>query len=125
MRSFRRVGQQGPLTRLMPCTKEELAAYTPLDVVDTYIAPSFALDSENGDSYQPYNKPGAVTHWLRVRVLPCNLSMSTPAHQSLTCHMQHCISSAHIITRACACYHLRLWTTVHLSAARRLLLSLC
>ena len=67
MRSFKRVGQQGPLTRLMPCTKEELATYTPLDDVDTYIAPSFAQDSENGDSYPPYNKPGAVTHWLRVR----------------------------------------------------------
>jgi hypothetical protein len=66
-RSFKRVGQEGPLTRLMPCTKEELAAYTPLDVVQTYIAPSFATDSAMNDSYPPYNKPGAVTHWLRVR----------------------------------------------------------
>ena len=49
----------------MACTKEELDGYTPLDV-DTYIAPSFARDSAHSDDYPPYNKPGAVTHWLRV-----------------------------------------------------------
>jgi hypothetical protein len=65
--SFRKVGQEGPLTRLMPCTKEELESYTPIDTVDTYIAPSFAKNSERNDFYPPYNKPGAITHWLRVR----------------------------------------------------------
>ena len=78
MRRFKRVGQEGPLTRLMACTKEELEAYTPLDVVDTYVAPSFAKDSAHSDDYPPYNKPGAVTHWLRVshlhaQSLPCIL----------------------------------------------------
>ena len=67
---FKRVGQEGPLTRLMACTKEELDGYTPLDTVDTYIAPSFAKDSIHDDEYPPYNKPGAVTHWLRVSQLP-------------------------------------------------------
>ena len=63
---FKRVGQDGPLTRLMACTKEELEGYTPMDTVDTYIAPSFAQDSAHSDDYPPYNKPGAVVHWLRV-----------------------------------------------------------
>lgn len=66
--SFRRAGQEGPLTRLLPCTKEELKTHTPIDIegVNTYVAPSFAQDSEHDDRYPPYNKPGAITHWLRV-----------------------------------------------------------
>ncbi|BDA49070.1 Peptidyl serine alpha-galactosyltransferase [Coccomyxa sp. Obi] len=65
--SFRRAGQLGPLTRLLPCTKEELKSHTPIEIkgVTTYVAPSFAKDSEHNDSYPPYNKPGAITHWLR------------------------------------------------------------
>ncbi len=69
--SFRRAGQLGPLTRLLPCTKEELKSHTPIEIkgVNTYVAPSFAKDSEHNDNYPPYNKPGAITHWLRVRML--------------------------------------------------------
>ncbi|EIE18946.1 hypothetical protein COCSUDRAFT_68096 [Coccomyxa subellipsoidea C-169] len=65
--SFRRAGQEGPLTRLLPCTKEELKSHTPIEIqgVNTYVAPSFAQDSEHDDNYPPYNKPGAITHWLR------------------------------------------------------------
>ncbi|KAK9918872.1 hypothetical protein WJX75_007695 [Coccomyxa subellipsoidea] len=65
--SFRRAGQLGPLTRLLPCTKEELKSHIPTEIqgVKTYVAPSFAKDSEHDDSYPPYNKPGAITHWLR------------------------------------------------------------
>lgn len=62
------------MTRLLPCTKEELKNYTPPDFVNTYIAPSFAKDSEHNDDYPPYNKPGAITHWLRVSCLPASLA---------------------------------------------------
>lgn len=95
MRRFKRVGQDGPLTRLMACTKEELEAYTPLDVVDTYIAPSFAKDSAHSDDYPPYNKPGAVTHWLRVSslralTLPGSLAPLAACSCSVRHHLAPC-----------------------------------
>jgi NET1-associated nuclear protein 1 (U3 small nucleolar RNA-associated protein 17) len=62
----RRAGQAGPVTRLMSCTEEQLKAYKGLDLLPTFIAPSFKEDPEHGDSYAAYNKPGAIMAWLEV-----------------------------------------------------------
>ena len=62
----RRAGQAGPVTRLMSCTEEELKTYRGLDLMPTFVAPSFKYDPEHGDTYAAYNKPGAIMAWLEV-----------------------------------------------------------
>ena len=64
--SFKRVGQPGPLTRLMSCSEEQLKDYKWLDLMPTFVAPNVAHDALHDDWYQPYNKPTAVHYWLRV-----------------------------------------------------------
>jgi peptidyl serine alpha-galactosyltransferase len=64
--SWRESGQPGTLSRVMCCTPEEAAAYSPdlRQLVPTHVAPSFAHNQRTGDSYAAYNKPGAVVDWL-------------------------------------------------------------
>ena len=38
-----------------------------LDLMPTFVAPSFKADPEHGDDYAAYNKPGAIMAWLTVR----------------------------------------------------------
>jgi hypothetical protein len=64
--SLKRVGQPGPLTRLMSCSEEQLKDYKWLELLPTYVAPNLAHDTVHDDWYQPYNKPTAVHYWLRV-----------------------------------------------------------
>lgn len=73
----RRAGQAGPVTRLMSCTEAELRTYRGLDLMPTFVAPSFKADPEHNDDYSAYNKPGAIMAWLTVRALPW------------PCHMPH------------------------------------
>ena len=54
------------MTRLMSCTEEELKTYRGLDLMPTFVAPSFKADPEHGDTYAAYNKPGAILAWLEV-----------------------------------------------------------
>ncbi len=65
--SFKRSGQPGPLTRLLSCTDEKLKAYKWLDIVPTFVVPDVEFDEEHQDHYTAYNKPFAVSAWLRVR----------------------------------------------------------
>ena len=81
LRSFKRSGQPGPLTRLLSCSEEKLAAYKWLDIVPTFVVPDVEYDEEHEDHYTAYNKPFAVAAWLRVsaqrtpRCRPCKASL--------------------------------------------------
>ncbi len=63
--SARRAGQEGPITRLMSCTEEQLKDYKGIDLVPTFVAPSFK-NIVPEDEYAAYNKPGAIMAWLEV-----------------------------------------------------------
>lgn len=73
---MRRAGQQGPVTRLMSCTAEDLRKYKGLDLMPTFVAPSFKDYLGDGDKYAAYNKPGAIMAWLEVS--GCFLSTEHP-----------------------------------------------
>lgn len=64
--SWKHSGQPGPITRVMCCTEAEAKSYNKglINYVKTHIAPSFAVDTDTGDNYAAYNKPGAVIDWL-------------------------------------------------------------
>jgi hypothetical protein len=62
--SHRRVGQPGPITRLLSCSTEDLAKYDNLHLAPTHVVPSFKVHPDSGDWYPPYNKPLAIRHWL-------------------------------------------------------------
>ncbi|CAL8472223.1 g11765 [Coccomyxa elongata] len=64
--SARRAGQEGPITRLMSCTEEQLKDYKGIDLVPTFVAPSFK-NIVPDDEYAAYNKPGAIMAWLEER----------------------------------------------------------
>ena len=75
------------MTRLMSCTEQELRAYRGLDLMPTFVAPSFKSDPDHDDTYAAYNKPGAIIAWLTVRTLPSAapsaacLAQRTPARR--------------------------------------------
>lgn len=79
LRSFKRAGQPGPLTRLLSCTDEKLKAYKWLDIVPTFVVPDVEFDEEHQDHYTAYNKPFAVSAWLRVR--PRTFPVAVPAER--------------------------------------------
>lgn len=72
--SAKRAGQEGPITRLMSCTEEQLKDYKGMDLVPTFVAPSFK-NMVPDDEYAAYNKPGAIMAWLQV-----------PISANLTCY---------------------------------------
>jgi len=64
--SHRRVGQPGPLTRLLACDDEQRAERSASLGVRVHRHPNYGQPEHNRvqDSYAPYNKPGGVLHWL-------------------------------------------------------------
>ncbi len=52
----------------MSCTEEQLKDYKGIDLVPTFVAPSFKHIVPD-DEYAAYNKPGAIMAWLEV---PCS-----------------------------------------------------
>ena len=69
LRSWRRAGQPGPLTRLLSCAPESLQGYHASDAVRTVVVPSFRYNIAIEDNYGPYNRPGALLHWLQARTV--------------------------------------------------------
>lgn len=84
LRSFKRAGQPGPLTRLLSCSEEKLGAYKWLDIVPTFVVPDVEYDEEHEDHYTAYNKPFAVAAWLRVsaRTFPAAVHVKPPCRLS-------------------------------------------
>ena len=66
LRSWRRAGQPGPLTRLLSCTPEGLQGYRATDAVNTVVVPSYRYNIAIEDNYGLYNRPGALLHWLQA-----------------------------------------------------------
>lgn len=64
--THKRVGQTGPLTRIMACSEEDLKMFNTedMEVMNTHVTPQYRYDPETGDMYTPYNRPGGVLHWL-------------------------------------------------------------
>ena len=64
--SHRRVGQPGPITRILCCTKEEYSKLSEVEktFVPTHWAPSYTVHPRTGDVYHAYNKPLAVLDWM-------------------------------------------------------------
>ena len=64
--SHQRVGQPGPLTRLLACDDDDAAEHSARLGVQTYRHPDFGLPKHNRvqDHYAAYNKPAGVLHWL-------------------------------------------------------------
>ncbi|GAB4815655.1 hypothetical protein N2152v2_002701 [Parachlorella kessleri] len=64
--SHRRVGQPGPMTRILCCTKEEYSKLSEVEktLVPTHWAPSYTVHPRTGDVYHAYNKPLAVLDWM-------------------------------------------------------------
>lgn len=60
--SAKKVGQPGPITRLMACDKPDYKHN--LKDVDTHTHPNWAKHPVTGDHYSPYNKPASIVHWL-------------------------------------------------------------
>jgi NET1-associated nuclear protein 1 (U3 small nucleolar RNA-associated protein 17) len=50
----------------MSCKEDDLQRYKGLDLMPTFVAPSFGDDPEHDDEYSAYNKPGAIMAWLEV-----------------------------------------------------------
>lgn len=64
--SHRKVGQPGPLTRILSCKESEWDAMSDeaKTIVTTHVAPSYSTHPRTGDKYPAYNKPVAVIDWL-------------------------------------------------------------
>lgn len=64
--SHKKIKQPGQLTRIVSCTPEEWAAMSTesRDIVQTHVAPNYAVHPRTGDRYPAYNKPMAVIDWL-------------------------------------------------------------
>ncbi|KAL8471171.1 hypothetical protein ACS0TY_028749 [Phlomoides rotata] len=65
MRSFRKAGQPGPITRLLSCTDEEKKSYKGMDLAPTLEVPSMSRHPKTNDWYPAINKPAGVVHWLQ------------------------------------------------------------
>ena len=66
LRSFRRAGQPGRLTRLLSCSDEKLREYRWLGIMPTFVVPDIEYDEEQDDHYTAYNKPFSIATWLKV-----------------------------------------------------------
>lgn len=64
--THKRVRQTGPFTRILACTPQMLEDFSQedMDMMNTHITPVYSLDSQTGDHYAPYNRPGGILHWL-------------------------------------------------------------
>ena len=66
LRSFKRAGQPGRLTRLLSCSDEKLKEYKWLDIVPTFVVPDIEYDEDHDDHYTAYNKPFSIAYLLCV-----------------------------------------------------------
>jgi hypothetical protein len=64
--SHKKIGQPGPLTRILSCKENEWEAMSEeaKSIVTTHVAPSYSTHPRTGDTYPAYNKPVAVIDWL-------------------------------------------------------------
>ncbi len=64
--SHKKIKQPGQLTRIVSCTPEEWADMSTesREIVQTHVAPNYAVHPRTGDRYPAYNKPMAVIDWL-------------------------------------------------------------
>lgn len=64
--SHKKIGQPGPLTRILSCNEEDWDAMSEeaKNIVTTHVAPSYSTHPRTGDRYPAYNKPVAVIDWL-------------------------------------------------------------
>ena len=61
-RSHNVSGQQGGITRLLACSKEQLKTYRGLDIGPTFVHKNHR--SAAGQNYAAYNKPASVNYWV-------------------------------------------------------------
>ena len=81
LRSFRRAGQPGRLTRLLSCSDEKLREYRWLGIMPTFVVPDIEYDEEQDDHYTAYNKPFSIATWLKVLLeLSWTPSVCTPSN---------------------------------------------
>ncbi|ESR60422.1 peptidyl serine alpha-galactosyltransferase [Citrus sinensis] len=65
MRSFKKAGQPGPVTRLLSCTDEDMKKYKGMHLAPTMEVPSMSRHPKTGDWYPAINKPAGIVHWLK------------------------------------------------------------
>jgi len=63
--SFRKLGAQGSITRLLACNEEDLKSYKGLNLGPTFVHPNYRHNPLNGDTSASYNKPASVMHFSR------------------------------------------------------------
>lgn len=57
-------GMPGRITRLLACSKAQLATYRGLELGPTFVHQNYGTGVEGYDSSPTYNKPGSLMHWL-------------------------------------------------------------
>lgn len=67
-RSHNTSGQQGGITRLLACSKEQLKTYRGLDIGPTFVHPNHRTDE--GMNYAAFNKPASVNYFVHSSALP-------------------------------------------------------
>ena len=67
-RSHKLAGQQGGITRLLACSKEQLRTYQGLDIGPTFVHHNHRADE--GMNYAAFNKPASVNYWVHSGAVP-------------------------------------------------------
>ena len=66
--SHRTSGQQGGITRLLACSREQLKTYRGLDIGPTFVHHNHRADEHM--NYAAFNKPASVNYWVHSGAVP-------------------------------------------------------